>query len=129
MNEFIPPRKSEKLSGFNDEVVYDRIELAFRSPTRIACTRKSVLPFPAKLPPNLLNDVIGRAWLPVMSHIDLTIGIVHQKPLDNDGAPHERFPRIPASAARWIEFTIGNGYSSASFVPRKRARAALTLRP
>jgi hypothetical protein len=132
LNKSLFIRKTQKLSGFRTRHLRRGaagVDLSLWSPAWVTRAGKPVLALASKLTTNLLDDVVHRTGLPLMPHFDRPIRVMHLELLDNDRGPNKRLPRVPASAANRIEFTIRHGNSPTGFAPPKRARSALTLHP
>jgi hypothetical protein len=87
------------------------------------------LAFASDLTAYLLDDLVYRAGLPVMTCFDFEIGLTHTKPFHDYYRPDCHLNSVPASSTRWIEFTILNGDFSPGLIPRESTRAALTFHP
>jgi hypothetical protein len=85
------------------------------------------LAFASDLTAYLLDDLVYRAGLPVMTCFDFEIGLTHPKPFHDYYRPDRHLHSVPASSTRWIEFTIFDGDFSPSVIPRESTRAALAL--
>jgi hypothetical protein len=124
-------RGTEKLSGFCRPAIADcgvgGVDPLLWSPTGIARTRESVLPFASDLPAYLLDDLIHRTKLPAVFLFDVAICFTHPKPFHDYYRPVHHLHSVPASSTRWIQFTILDGDFSPNVIPRESTRAALAL--
>jgi hypothetical protein len=102
-------------------------DLSLWSPARIASAWEPILPLASNLTANLLHNLVDLAMPPAMIFFDVAICFMHSKPFHDYYRPVHHLGSVPASSARWIEFTILDGNSSASLVPREGTGTALAL--